>query len=138
MKKNTTENENLTKKGKLLNAIGNTIGDDIALKQWRGALQQLSKDGKWFKDQITLIVLIVIGLILYITCRYQAQQEAILEEKLRKEYQDWKFRALTRNSELTLHSRQSQIESALNAFGDSTLKVSTEAHFTIYKKTDSK
>lgn len=134
MKKSDTQNNKVENKSKLLAAISNTIDDEIALKQWRGAIQQLSSDGKWFKNQLGLIALIVLGIILYITCRYQAQQEAILEEKLRLECQDWKFRVLTRNSELTLQTRQSQIETALISFGDSTLKVSTEAHFTIYKK----
>ena len=101
----------------------------MALKQWKSVIRQMSIDGQWFKKQIGVIILAVTGIIIYITCRYQAQQEIILEGQLKKELQDWKFRTLTRSSELTLKTRQSQIENALKNFGDSTLKVSTEAPF---------
>lgn len=123
-------------KPKLISILANNVEDEIALKQWKGVIRQMSIDGQWFKKQIGVIVLAVLGIIVYITCRYQAQQEIILEEQLRLEYQDWKFRTLTRNSELTLRTRQSQIESALKNFGDSTLKVSTEAPFTTTVKTE--
>ena len=98
--------------------------DETTIKQWREVTRQMSIDGQWFKKQIWLILLIAFGIIFYITNRYQAQQEIILHEQLRSDLQDWKFRSLTRNSELTLRTRQSQIEKALKQFGDSTLKVS--------------
>lgn len=117
------------KKPRLLSMLGNSMEEEMALKQWKSVIRQMSIDGQWFKRQIGVIILAVTGIIIYITCRYQAQQEIIQEEQLRKELQDWKFRTLTRNSELTLKTRQSQIEIALKNFGDSTLKVSTEAPF---------
>lgn len=117
-------------KPKLVSLLSNNMEDEIALKQWKSVIRQMSIDGQWFKKQIGVIILAVLGIIVYITCRYQAQQEIILEEQLRSELQDWKFRTLTRSSELTLKTRQSQIESALKNFGDSTLKVSTEPPFT--------
>lgn len=117
------------KKPRLFSMLGNSMEEEMALKQWNSVIRQMSIDGQWFKRQIGVIILAVTGIIIYITCRYQAQQEIIQEEQLRKELQDWKFRTLTRNSELTLKTRQSQIEIALKNFGDSTLKVSTEAPF---------
>lgn len=117
-------------KPKLISLLSNNMEDEIALKQWKSVIRQISIDGLWFKRQIGVIILAVFGIIVYITCRYQAQQEIILEEQLKSELQDWKFRTLTRSSELTLKTRQSQIESALKNFGDSTLKVSTEPPFT--------
>ncbi|MBQ3130399.1 MAG: hypothetical protein IJC23_05885 [Bacteroidaceae bacterium] len=117
------------KKPRLFSMLGNSMEEEMALKQWKSVIRQMSIDGQWFKRQIGVIILAVTGIIIYITCRYQAQQEIIQEEQLRKELQDWKFRTLTRNSELTLKTRQSQIEIALKNFGDSTLKVSTEAPF---------
>lgn len=117
-------------KPKLISLLSNNMEDEIALKQWKSVIRQMSIDGLWFKRQIGVIILAVFGIIVYITCRYQAQQEIILEEQLKSELQDWKFRTLTRSSELTLKTRQSQIESALKNFGDSTLKVSTEPPFT--------
>ena len=117
------------KKPRLFSMLGNSMEEEMALKQWKSVIRQMSIDGQWFKRQIGVIILAVTGIIIYITCRYQAQQEIIQEEQLRKELQDWKFRTLTRSSELTLKTRQSQIEIALKNFGDSTLKVSTEAPF---------
>lgn len=117
------------KKPRLFSMLGNSMEEEMALRQWKSVIRQMSIDGQWFKRQIGVIILAVTGIIIYITCRYQAQQEIIQEEQLRKEFQDWKFRTLTRSSELTLKTRQSQIEIALKNFGDSTLKVSTEAPF---------
>lgn len=125
--------EETEKKGKIISFLNDRGEDDITLRQWKSVLRQISIDGQWFKKQIGVILLAVCGIIVYITCRYQAQQEIILEEQLRLELQDWKFKTLTRNSELTLKTRQSQIEVALKNFGDSTLKVSTEAPFTIIR-----
>ena len=124
------------KKPRLLSMLSNSMEEEMALKQWRSVIHQMSIDGLWFKKHIGVIVLGVAGIIIYITCRYQAQQEIILEEQLRTELQDWKFRALTRNSELTLKTRQSQIENALKNFGDSTLKVSTESPYILTETTE--
>ena len=50
-----------------------------------------------------------------------AQSEMIQEDKLHEELQDWKYRSMTRNSELTFRCRQSQLEEQMKAMGDSTL-----------------
>lgn len=133
---NKAQKEN---KPKLFSLLSNSIDDEMALKQWKSAIRQISIDGQWFRRQIWVITLAFAGVIIYITSRYQAQQEIILEEQLRGELQDWKFKTLTRSSELTLKTRQSQIEIALKNFGDSTLKVSTEPPFiTTNKSTEEK
>ena len=129
MRENNKQKE-ADKKPKLFSMLSNSMEEEMALKQWKSVIRQMSIDGQWFKRQIGVIILAVAGIIIYITCRYQAQQEIIQEEQLRKELQDWKFKTLTRNSELTLKTSQSQIENALKNFGDSTLKVSTEAPYT--------
>lgn len=100
--------------------------DDNALKQLKSVRRQLSIDGQWFKKQIGVLVLAVLGTICYITCRFQAQQELILIEQLKKDRTDWAYRSLTRSSELTLKTRQSLIEKSLKNFGDSTLKSSVQ------------
>lgn len=105
--------------------------NELALRQLRDAWKQISIDGQWFKRQIWLFVVIVIGIIVYISNRYAAQQEIIEEQLLREELQDWKFRSLTRNSELTFKTRQSQIELQLKAFGDSSIQVSSKAPYQI-------
>lgn len=129
MRENKQKQPETEKKSKLFSMLSNSVEEEMALKQWKSVIRQMSIDGQWFKKQIGVIILAVAGIIIYITCRYQAQQEIILEGQLKKELQDWKFRTLTRSSELTLKTRQSQIENALKNFGDSTLKVSTEAPF---------
>ena len=83
------------KKTRLLAMLSNKE-DEMALKQWKSVINQMSIDGQWFKKQIGVICVAVFGIIIYITCRYQAQQEIILEEQLKIERQDWMFRSLTR------------------------------------------
>lgn len=94
-------------------------------------MKSLSINGQWFKRQLGVLVIIMIGIIWYVTNRYQAQQEIIEEEKLQKELDDWKFRCLTRNSELTLKTRQSKVEDLLHQYGDSTLQIGIEPPFAL-------
>ncbi len=88
-------------------------------------------DGQLFFRQIPLLLLILAGILLMVTNRYQAQQEIIKKEQLQKEVEDWRFRALTRSSELTTKTRQSQIEERLKLLGDSALTTPKEPPFTI-------
>jgi len=88
-------------------------------------------DGRWFFHQIPLFLLILGGILLMVTNRYQAQQEIIEKEQLQRDVEDWKYRSLTRSSELTTRTRQSQIEERLKALGDSTLSTPKEPPFTI-------
>lgn len=94
-------------------------------------MRSLSIDGQWFKRQMGVLALIMIGIILYVTNRYKAQQEIITEEALHKELDDWKYRCLTRNSELTLKTRQSRVEDLLRQHGDSTLTTGYEPPFAL-------
>ena len=120
-------------KAKLLNSLVSDEDEEKApdIKHLKDIMQAMSIDGQWFKRQIGVIFMIVAGIILYITFRYQAQQEMIEEDMLRKELLDWKYRSMTRNSELTLRTRQSQLENMLRANGDSTLKSSNVPPFTL-------
>lgn len=120
-------------KAKLLNSLVNDEDEEKVqeITHWKDFMRAMSIDGQWFKRQMGVIFMIVAGIILYITFRYQAQQEMIEEDNLRKELLDWKYRSMTRNSELTLRTRQSQLEEKLKANGDSTLKPSNIAPFII-------
>lgn len=99
------------------------------IEKLKSIFSSMSINGEWFKRNLRLIVLVLVCLIIYITNRYQAQQEIIAEETLRQELEDWKFRCLTRTSELTLKSRQSQIEKQLKTHGDTTLVMGTTPPF---------
>lgn len=79
-----------------------------------------------------LFILVLVGLsILYITNRYAAQQEIIEHEQLRNELTEKKNYALTQYAELTMYSRQSNIENRLKACGDSLLTAPKDPPFEI-------
>lgn len=110
--------------------------DKQEIEKLKLLVSSISINGEWFKRNLKYIACILLCVIAYITNRYQAQQEVIEEEALRAELEDWKFRCLTRTSELTLKTRQSQIEKRLKEYGDSTLIVgSAPPYALILKKT---
>lgn len=100
-------------------------------KSLRDVVRTMDIDGRWFFRQIPLLLIILLGILLMVTNRYQAQQEIIEKEQLQKDVEDWRFKALTRSSELTTRSRQSQIEERLKQMGDSQLTTPKEPPFTI-------
>ncbi len=124
----TPEDQEQSSKSKILNALVNEEDDSDKkdMEHLKDVLHALSINGLWFKKQLGVLALIVLGIIIYISNRYQAQTEMIEEDKLHEELQDWKYRSMTRNSELTLRCRQSQLEEQLKAMGDSTLCSSNE------------
>lgn len=115
-------------KSKLLNALVNEEDDSDKkdLEHLKDVLRALSINGLWFRKQLGVLSLILFGIIVYISNRYQAQNEMIEEDKLHDELQDWKYRSMTRNSELTFRCRQSQLEEQMKAMGDSTLTSSND------------
>lgn len=130
----TPEDQEQSSKSKIYNALVNEEDDDNQKKDiehLKDVLQALSINGLWFKKQLGVLALILLGIIIYITNRYQAQTEMIEEDRLHEELQDWKYRSMTRNSELTLRCRQSQLEEQLKAMGDSTLCSSNEPVYEI-------
>ena len=85
----------------------------------------------WLRRQMGLIVLCMFFAIVYITNRYSAEQEMIEIERLKKELTEVRYRALTRSSELTVKTRQSQVENSLRATPDSVLQTPKEPPFLI-------
>lgn len=118
-----SEDQEQSSKSKILNALVNEEDDSDKkdIEHLKDVLQALSINGLWFKKQLGVLSLILFGIIIYISNRYQAQSEMIQEDKLHEELQDWKYRSMTRNSELTFRCRQSQLEEQMKAMGDSTL-----------------
>ena len=86
----------------------------------------------FFKRQTTLLILIMVLTILYIDNRYECQQEMIEIDRLKKEWTDIKYDALTRSSELMEKSRQSRIEEYISAAG-SHLETATNRPYLIKK-----
>ena len=122
-----------SRKAKIISSLLNEEEGETDLRNYRWR-DLLIIDGQWVRRQIVLILLIVVGIIFYITNRYQAQKDIIELVQLQNELKDMKFRVLTRSSELTLKTRQSELEKQLKNFGDSTLQVTNEAPFIIKKK----
>lgn len=86
---------------------------------------------EWLRRQIGFIIVCVFFIIIYITNRYSAEQELIEIQNLKIELQEMKYYALTRSGELTVKTRQSNIEEQLMQHGDSTLRMSKEPPFII-------
>jgi len=130
-----SEDQEQSSKSKILNALVNEEDDSDKkdIEHLKDVLQALSINGLWFKKQLGVLALILFGIIIYISNRYQAQSEMIEEDKLHEELQDWKYRSMTRNSELTFRCRQSQLEEQMKAMGDSTLCSSNDP---VYELTD--
>lgn len=95
------------------------------------AVRAMHIDGRWFFRQIRFLLFILFCILLMVTNRYQAQQEIIEKEQLQHDVEEWRYKALTRSSELTTLTRQSQIEEQLKFYGDSTLTAPKEPPFTI-------
>lgn len=104
-------------------------GENLDLQHWRDLATALRVDGTWFKKQFSVLLLILVALVVYVTNNYQAQQEILEEERLNEVVKDCKYRCLTRESELTRRTRQSELERQLKERGDSTLMSSTEPPF---------
>ena len=115
----------------------NGDGNLSILKALKGLSKEFEKefeiDGTWLRRQLGVLAILLSGVIVYITNGYQAQQELFEGINLKKTLLDEKYKCLTRKSELTQKSRQSQIEKRLRALGDSTLCPSKEPLFKITK-----
>jgi hypothetical protein len=122
--------ETISNKEKLMQSL---VSDDDEVDELTVASlrQMLDAIPRWFLSQWKLLLLCLAGIILYITNGYQAQVEMMKETELETELKDWRYRSITRVSELTRLCRQSQLEQKLREQGDSTLTPSKVAPYTI-------
>lgn len=127
------EKEQVSDKEKLMRSL---VSDDDEVDELTAAniRQMLDAAPRWFLSQWKMLLLILAGIFLYITNGYQAQVEMMKETELEAELKDWRYRSITRVSELTLLCRQSQLEQKLREQGDSTLIPSKVAPFIINVK----
>ena len=84
------------------------------------------------RNQIGIIVLIVLIATIYVAVRYQCQQDIIDINQLESEVTDAKYKAMSSSSNLTEISRQSNIINVLRAHGDSLLKPSKQPPFNVF------
>lgn len=122
--------ETISNKEKLMHSL---VCDDDEVDELTVASlrQMLDAIPRWFLSQWKLLLLCLAGIILYVTNGYQAQVEMMKETELETELKDWRYRSITRVSELTRLCRQSQLEQKLREQGDSTLAPSKIAPYTI-------
>jgi hypothetical protein len=127
------EKEPVSNKEKLMRSL---VSDDDEAEELTadGIRQMLDAAPRWFLSQWKMLLLCLAGIFLYITNGYQAQMEIMKETELEEELKDWRYRSITRVSELTLLCRQSQLEQKLREQGDSTLTPSKEAPYIIVIK----
>ena len=127
------DKEQVSDKEKLMRSL---VSDDDEVDELTAAniRQMLDAAPRWFLSQWKMLLLILAGIFLYITNGYQAQMEMMKETELEAELKDWRYRSITRVSELTLLCRQSQLEQKLREQGDSTLTPSKVAPFIINVK----
>lgn len=125
--------EQVSDKEKLMRSL---VSDDDEVDELTAAniRQMLDAAPRWFLSQWKMMLLCLAGVFLYITNGYQAQVEMMKETELEAELKDWRYRSITRVSELTQLCRQSQLEKKLHEQGDSTLTPSKVAPFIINVK----
>ena len=83
------------------------------------------------RRQIWLFLLITLFVIIYISNRYSCQQNLIEIDRLQKELQDAKYKALSTSSQLTEKSRESRVLELLQNNKDSVLKIPSQPPFII-------
>ena len=125
--------DQVSDKEKLMRSL---VSDDDEVDELTAASirQMLDAAPRWFLSQWKMLLLVLAGIFLYITSGYQAQVEMMKENELEAELKDWRYRSITRVSELTQLCRQSQLEQKLREQGDSTLTPSKVAPFIINVK----
>lgn len=83
-----------------------------------------------FINNIWLMLLIVFYSFIYVSNRYAYRQELKQIKQLKAERQDAQYRLLTKQSEFSEKSRQSNIETYVNRY-QSQLKTATNPPFTV-------
>lgn len=83
------------------------------------------------RRQIWLVILIVFFVIIYISNRYNIQNDIIELDKLQKELQDTKYKTLSTSSQITEKSRESNVLDMLKNNKDSVLHIATQPPYII-------
>lgn len=83
------------------------------------------------RRQIWLVILIVFFVIIYISNQYNIQNDIIELDKLQKELQDTKYKALSTSSQITEKSRESNVLDMLKNNKDSVLHIATQPPYII-------
>lgn len=133
--KEKKELEELKMRSELQNAIREQAREDEQEQSRNFTLRKiLGGDfltARMIRQQIGLILLIVFFTIIYISNRYSCDKNLIEIDRLNKELQDAKFKALSSSSELTERCRESNVLQMLKNNEDSTLKIPSQPPYII-------
>ncbi len=133
--KEKKELEELKMRSELQNAIREQAREDEQEQSRNFTLRKiLGGDfltARMIRQQIGLILLIVFFTIIYISNRYSCDKDLIEIDRLNKELQDAKFKALSSSSELTERCRESNVLQMLKNNKDSTLKIPSQPPYII-------
>lgn len=133
--KGKKELEELKMRSELQNAIREQAREDEQEQSRNFTLRKiLGGDfltARMIRQQIGLILLIVFFTIIYISNRYSCDKNLIEIDRLNKELQDAKFKALSSSSELTERCRESNVLQMLKNNKDSTLKIPSQPPYII-------
>ncbi len=117
---------------KQLLLLGDNESEDPEELDLRDLMNQMT--WRWVMRQVPLLMAFFLFGVLSITARYATEEKQIRINALQKDVTDYRYRALTRSSQLTERTRQSRIEERLKTLGDSTLLPSSEAPFLIRRE----
>lgn len=84
---------------------------------------------RWFRKQLGFVALIAAMAIIYVTNRYNCQQEIINKKLLNAKLEDRRKRAVVAECDLTEFCRRSNIQRLLN---DSTLRISNDSYYYLH------
>ncbi len=118
---------------RMLHFVARHESEDADGRSARDILNSI--DSKWVLRQLSIVAIIFLFAMASITCGYLTQTLQVKRNDLKREVEDHRLRALTRNSELTREMRQSMIEERLKANGDSTLTTTPDKPFIIERDT---
>lgn len=119
-----------SRRKRVMTSLLNNEGE-ANVTNFKDLIKSIDLNGEWFRRNLFFICLVTVSLLIFVTNRYQAQQEQIEEDNLKRELAEMRYKWLTRFSELTSSTRQSQIEKQLIQNGDTELKHSKKPPFII-------
>lgn len=84
------------------------------------------------RRQIWVMLLVAFFMIIYISNRYACQQQIIEIDRLQRELQDAKYKALSSKSLITEKSRESNVLEMLKVTKDTTIKIASQPPYIIH------
>ena len=88
-------------------------------------------NAKFLREQLWLILLIVVFVIVYVAFRYNSQKSLLEINRLNKELVEARYRTLSLSSVLTERCRESRVQALLKETNDSTLHAADQPPYIV-------